>query len=296
MLINYNSLKSDRGAGLPEALKVLKSLFGDSLAKAYDPIQLGVTHVPLMDAEGEEKMTLDDVGRLFQDTSKVTGKLALVLSKLNQRLFIYHPMDKGHSSWLKRDELIKLLNELPPIRDPLDTFHTVLTVEDCAMLRCIVKTLKNRSLDAMKEDCFVNVRESLQYMESIEIVQHAFASTLVNEAKEEARRYLQSLSDKVRDNSSHGRFEEAQQSLNHLTLAAQHLLPHPLGIEAGQHCDTACERLEAEKALADRQKTLADREQHELASRVRTLEIIISSPPRPLLGSHTLLTASSAAT
>ena len=59
-LINYNSLKSNRGAGLPEALKVLESLFGNSLAKACDSIQLGVTHVPLVDAEGEEKITLDD--------------------------------------------------------------------------------------------------------------------------------------------------------------------------------------------------------------------------------------------
>ena len=51
MLINYNSLKSDRGAGLTEALKILKSLFGDSLLGACDSILLGVTHVPLQNAE-----------------------------------------------------------------------------------------------------------------------------------------------------------------------------------------------------------------------------------------------------
>ena len=105
MLINYNSLKSDRGAGLTEALKILKCLFGDSLLGACDSILLGMTHVPLHDAEGDEETTLDVV-RLFQDTPNVAYEMAQVLGRLVQRLFIY-PMNRGHRSWLKRVQLFR---------------------------------------------------------------------------------------------------------------------------------------------------------------------------------------------
>ena len=258
MLINYNSLKSDRGAGLTEALKILKCLFGDSLLGACDSILLGVTHVPLHDAEGDEETTLEDVGRLFQDTPNVADEMAQVLGRLVQRLFIYHPMNRGHSSWLKRDELIQTINALPPIRDPLKTFHTVLSLTDSEFLRKTVKALKDRCLDAMKEDRFVDVRECMQYMDSMEVVQHDLASNIINEAKAEASRCLQGLADKIWEHSSHWRFDEAKAFLDRLAQAAKDLQPHPLGGEAERLHSTAAQRLEAslrEKERSDREKS-----------------------------------------
>jgi hypothetical protein len=260
MLINYNSLKSDRGAGLTEALKILKCLFGDSLLGACDSILLGVTHVPLHDAEGDEETTLNDVVGLFQDTPNVADEMAQVLGRLVQRLFIYHPMNRGHSSWLKRDELIQTINALPPIRDPLKTFHTVLSLTDCEFLRNTLKALKDRSLDAMKEDRFVDVRECLQYMDSMEVVQHDLASSIINEAKAEASRCLQGLSDKIWEHSSHCRFDEAKAFLDRLKQAAKDLQPHPLGGEAERLHSTAAERLEASR----REKERSDREKSDL--------------------------------
>jgi hypothetical protein len=260
MLINYNSLKSDRGAGLTEALKILKSLFGDSLLGACDSILLGVTHVPLQNAEGDEETTLDDVGRLFQDTPNVADEMAQVLGRLVQRLFIYHPLNKGHSSWLKRKELIQKINALPPIRDPLKTFHTVLSLTDGEFVRTTVKALKDRSLDAMKEDRFVDVRECLEYMDSFEVVQHDLASNVINEAKTEVSRCLQGVSDKIQEHSVSRRFDEAKAFLDRLAQAAKDL-PHPLGGEAERLHSTAAARLEEshrrEKERTDQENQVA---------------------------------------
>ncbi len=273
MLINYNSLKSDRGAGLTEALKILESLFGNSLPGACDSILLGVTHVPLHDAEGGEKTTLNDVVRLFQDTQNVSDEMAQVLGRLVQRLFIYHPMNRGHSCWLKRDELIQTINALAPIRDPLKTFHTVLSSDDCEFLRNTVKTLKDRSLDAMKEDRFVDVLKYLQYMDSIEVVQHDRASNIINEAKAEASRCLQGLSDRIQEHISHGRFNEAQAFVDRLAQAAKDLQPHPLGGEAERLHSMAAESLEA-----SRRKERADREKQERLAQLLTWSMPSATP------------------
>jgi hypothetical protein len=267
MLINYNSLKSDRGAGLTEALKILKCLFGDSLLGACDSILLGVTHVPLHDAEGDEETTLNDVVGLFQDTPNVADEMAQVLGRLVQRLFIYHPLNRGHSSWLKREELIQTINALPPIRDPLKTFHTVLSLTDCEFLRNTVKALKDRSLDAMKEDRFMDVLFCLQYMDSIEVVQHDLASNIINEAKAEGSRCLLFLSDKIWEHSSHCRFDEAKAFLDRLKQAAKDLQPHPLGGEAERLHSMAAERLEASR----REKERTDLENQERATALSTL-------------------------
>jgi hypothetical protein len=268
LLLNYNSLKSDRGAGLTDALKVLKALFGDSLLGACDSIQLGVTHVPLRDAEGEEDTTLDDVGRLFQDMPNKASEMTQVLDRLLPRLFIYHPMDRGHKSWRQRDELIQQINALPLIRDPLQVFHTVLSLADFEFLRNMVKALKDRTLDALQEDRFADAREYLQALDRMQVVQHPLASTIINEAKAEAHQRLQRLSDTVWEHSSHWRFDTASDYLHRLVQAAEHLRPHPLSMEAGLLHTAAAERLAAERALKER----ADAEKEVLAARVRVLE------------------------
>ena len=116
VLINYNSLEADRGRGVRETLKILIGLFGTivALKKACSSILLGVSKVPKFDADGEE-MTLDDVRVLFKDKTALDEDSVLVLQTLSQRMFIYDPLDGGSESWIKRQDLIKLIQDLPPL-------------------------------------------------------------------------------------------------------------------------------------------------------------------------------------
>jgi len=257
VLINYNSLEADRGRGLRELLKVLIELFGtiDALRQACSSILLGVSKVPYH-SYGEE-MTLDDVRGLFEDTTGLDADSVTVLRYLSQRMFIYDPLDGGSESWIGRQGLIKLIQDLPPLREPRYAFHTVLTVEDFEVLRAITRNLHDQILEQMNKDEFERVGISLGSLEKIEQVENAFVTRLVMEVKTQLSLPLRALEDKAFQNASYENFEEAAGTLIRLQTAAQHL-PGRLGDDAAQRHARALAWVEKRKKEVEDMRALME--------------------------------------
>ena len=181
VLINYNSILADRGRGLRETLKVLIGLFGTiaALKQACSSILLGVSQVPKFDAEGEET-TLDDVRGLFEDSTGFDEDSFAVLQELSQRMCIYDPLDACGESFSKRQDLIALIQGLPPLCEPQHAFHTVLEAENYEVLRKITSNMKKRILEHMQKEEFERVGNSLGDLDKIEKIDNPFVTRLTS--------------------------------------------------------------------------------------------------------------------
>ena len=56
----------------------------------------------------------------------------------------YHPLDEGNETWLKREQLLHRIDDLPAICEPDQVFHSVLMSKDHAKLREFVRILSSR--------------------------------------------------------------------------------------------------------------------------------------------------------
>lgn len=254
VLINYNSLQADRGRGLRETLKVLIDLFGTigALKQSCSSILLGVSQVAKHHNDGEE-VDLDNVRGLFEDTTGLDDESIAVLRQLSQLMFIYDPLDEGGESWITRQGLIKLIQDLPPIRQPQHAFHTVLNTDDFEFLRHSVQSIINEILEHMGNENFDLVGALLRDLEKIEKVDNAFVTRLVADVRNQLSQPLRVLEDEAFQHASFEHFEEAARTLARLQTAAQHLLGR-LGEDAAQrHAKTLTWVEKRKKDVADMQ-------------------------------------------
>merc|ERR1711998_487139 len=95
---------ADRGRGLRELARVMSNSFSNSknVLDNSKSILLGVTKVPIADADGDE-ITLDDIKDLCSDKTGLSKQDAKIIETLTKSMFIFPPLDKGKESWLRRD-------------------------------------------------------------------------------------------------------------------------------------------------------------------------------------------------
>ena len=124
ILLNYDTLKVDRGRGLSELLKICTQLFGSSqqLSAHKDSVLLGITHVPV-------NKRMDRVRKFILKDSPS------VLQDLTGRMFFYDPLEKGGVDFITRAGCRSMIESLVPLKDSGKLFHTVLTDSDERMLR-----------------------------------------------------------------------------------------------------------------------------------------------------------------
>ena len=95
MIINYNSLKSDKGRGQRELMQILSDLFGapEVITRHAESIMLGVSHVPEAVVEDGEirYIELGEIKREFSDTSSINADVARIVKTSSDKLFLYHP-------------------------------------------------------------------------------------------------------------------------------------------------------------------------------------------------------------
>lgn len=78
VMLNYHSLKADRGKGVRELIKILSDLFGtaDRLAQFVPSIVLGISQVPLTDEE--DPIEVEDIRGLVCDLPGCAPEIAQV--------------------------------------------------------------------------------------------------------------------------------------------------------------------------------------------------------------------------
>jgi len=77
-----------------------------------------VVQVPPVDAESLEPVQLETIVELVTDPTGLSPSAATVLQALAPQLFLFHPLERGPESWLKRAAVLDLLASTPCIKNP----------------------------------------------------------------------------------------------------------------------------------------------------------------------------------
>ena len=268
VVLNYYTLKADRGRGVRELLDTLLGLFGSAeRALIYaDSILLVVSHVPVF-SEAEGRVELQDVKNEF-DTSGLSPKMAALLEALVERVCIFHPEDKGGASWLTADQLVARIKATPPIEVPKEVFQIVLNSADEAKLRALVEALFDRlkaALDAVDADAAAKLLSDLQ---RLDVVDHVTVARFLESATARVRQALVNRAFEAQSCVLLDNFAGAAALLGELRALADALASAaPAAAEALNLAELTARADVVEAAAASRQADKARREEQDRATR-----------------------------
>ena len=159
ILINYNTLKVDKGRGLSDMLRICTQLFGssDRLRMHKDSVLLGITHVP-------RNKRMDKV-RKFLLTDSPT-----VLASLTERMFFYDPLEEGGEDFSTRAGCRSLIAGLKPLKDAGRLFHTVLTDSDERMLRELTERQCAELEGYLSRHEYESASKSLRMLQRLQVI------------------------------------------------------------------------------------------------------------------------------
>jgi len=188
-VLNYYSLKADRGRGVRELLDTLLSLFGSvELAIIHaKSILLVISHAPVS-IDGA-RIELNNVRREFS-TNELSPNMTSLLNALLDRACIFHPENRGGESWLTAGPLSERIHACPPISDPAEVFKIVLSIADEATLRKLVEALFRRVKTALDSNDYEASARALSDMKRLEIVDHVAVTRFLESAKKRVSQEL----------------------------------------------------------------------------------------------------------
>ncbi len=221
-LINYHSLKADRGRGIREMLQICTQLFGSvsQLAHHKDSLLLGITQVPPdeADLEGIREWLLEDS--------------PAVMASLCTHLFLYDPLDSGSGDYKVRGACISSLTELKSIsqRESSKLFHTVLTDSDERRLLEIVEKQGKQLREHLRSQRYGQSASVWRNLNRLRVIDHISVERMLNDDSLKIQRMLSRRIAKFRDDSVHYRFAAAKSQLSSLREIARHFSPDDLSL------------------------------------------------------------------
>ncbi|MCB9092835.1 MAG: TIR domain-containing protein [Halobacteriovoraceae bacterium] len=161
ILINYHSLKAERGRGLTEMLKIAYNLFGNeqNLLNAKDSLLIGITNTAGCDSDLEELREWITEGNP-------------TLQKLAERIFTYDPLNREIEGAWNREEFLGALQNLKPVPNHKKIFSTVLTHEDENKLLHISEALGEKIQKALKQGDYKQASTHYNHLTSLSIIEH----------------------------------------------------------------------------------------------------------------------------
>jgi hypothetical protein len=145
-VINYHSLKADRGKGVKDLFHILGGLFGtaDTVRRHAASLVLAISQAPTMHPETGLPLTLDHHRALLLDPSGLDQAAAGLLAAIErENVVVFHLLDKGGPSWLGRGQIISRIRALVPIaKEPGGSlFRSAIDDADKERLRALAKSL-----------------------------------------------------------------------------------------------------------------------------------------------------------
>ena len=215
ILINYFSLKADRGRGLNDMLTICTHLFGhqDNLLKHKDSLLLGVTGAPLT-------WRLDRVKRwLIKDTPDIMQTLA-------ERLFLYDPLERPIVGGWNRTQCLSNLQALPPMENPSKIFRTVLTDTDEKKLVTLSEQMMEGITKALHAQNYAQASERLSHLQNLTLVDHITVERLLSQTNSHIHRHFQKTLNAFKTHCHFEHFSAAETLLHGLKQAHPHFPTH----------------------------------------------------------------------
>ena len=223
VLLNYNSLLANRGAGLKELAEILISLFGsaEGVQKHQGNIVLGISRVPL--SVNNELIELEEIRDHFAPSASagLPPACAAVVAALAPTLFVFSPYGDGNESWLDREQVMAKLRALEPIADPTGIFKTVLNTDDERALTDVCSHLVARGEEQLKSNEYYALCATLEQIASLRMVGSGYVSELLAGALKKVRQVIDEKDHAVTRDVGEGKFERADKALGELEELAE---------------------------------------------------------------------------
>ena len=193
VVVNYYSLRADRGKGLQDLLAILLGLFGSvDAVRAHAPsVLFAISQAPVAHPETSKPITLDYLRRTLLNVAGLDEQTAAVLGALSDAnaVFLYHLLGRGDPSWLQRDAIVERLRALPPVGSPSSLFQSVLNSEDKERLRGLVAALGQElraHLASGTPAGFAAAAQLVADLLELRIIEHGFVGAVVEQEVEAA--------------------------------------------------------------------------------------------------------------
>ena len=210
ILINYDTLKVDRGRGLSDMLKMCTQLFGSSkqLSLHRESVLLGITHVPV-------KKRMEKVRKfLLQDAPPV-------LASLTERMFFYDPLNEGGPDFSSLADCRSRVGALKPLKDAGKLFHTVLTDGDERMLRELAAQQCEALNTQLASHDYGTASTSWQLLQRLRIIDNLAVERLLQSSSTCVVEHITHLEIDYQRACHFYNFTKATRLLAHLTEIAQ---------------------------------------------------------------------------
>eukprot|EP00961_Rhodomonas_salina_P229109 3096626-Rhodomonas_salina.1 len=197
-LINYHSIKADRGRGLREMTTMLQELLGN-LQKVKEngaSIFVGISQAKPEEYNPRKKEIVaiaaesvttvvrkghgDGMGKEYEEFMKALGN----------KVFVFDVMDEGGDDWWKRDEILRQIKAAQPILDPADVFRTVLTTGDERALRMLVSDMRKRTTTAVQDLRFKDAATAMQHLSQLKPIDSNFVQNLVHDVEDHIKSWV----------------------------------------------------------------------------------------------------------
>mmetsp|Transcript_35413 Transcript_35413/g.94956 ORF Transcript_35413/g.94956 Transcript_35413/m.94956 type:complete len:716 (+) Transcript_35413:1695-3842(+) len=238
VMLNYHSLKIDRGRGQRELVQILTDLFGsaDQLLESKASILLGISCVP-KNVDGRRVDFKDVRSEVMSGCTGMGDGMAQCLKVLSEedRLFVLHPADAGNSSWSLREEIVKRIQNLELLTEPGEIFRTVLTVEDERSLRELVSEMAARVTVELGDKEYPAVARGMAQMEGLLLIDNIVVERLVGDVKGRVNTFIDSLHHRGVCDMVSDKFDEALAVANELNVMGE-ALAEVSGIKNAAEC------------------------------------------------------------
>jgi energy-coupling factor transporter ATP-binding protein EcfA2 len=162
ILVDFHTIKSSRGHGLKETMKLCTQLFGSDATpeKFQDSVMLGVTRAPA-------DISLEVLGRLL-----LKADPSPIMQTLSKRVFLYDPLDRGGADFCSRDQCASQLVGLKgiPQVESSSMFQTVLTADDEQKLVDIVEKQSATLQEKLDSEAYAEAGSYWQALQSLKVV------------------------------------------------------------------------------------------------------------------------------
>ena len=138
---------------------------------------------------------------------------------LRAQLFLYHPIDSGHESWTRREDLIQKIQKIPKIQQPNRIFSVGINAADERLLRSIVEELGHRALSYLQTESgtelegntadYVAVLVTVKQLDLLGRVDNPIVLRMILETKQHIKHHLTSLEQKAKHLAADNKFESA---------------------------------------------------------------------------------------
>ena len=215
ILINFASLKADRGRGLTDMLKIAQDVMGglDNLISNKESLLIGVTKTNSYD-DG-----LDNLKDWLKD-----GTLE-VMNTLADRVFMFDPLEREELLAMDRWDRSKILSEigkLKPITNPVNMFSTVLTDEDQAHLTTMTSEMGKELTAALERREFAKAAECHKHLQMLDKIEHAEITRLLNTSNKLIEDHFEKALHATDSVIVSERFDEAADQLAAVQAASKH--------------------------------------------------------------------------